>query len=157
MGEETKESVKQNLTLVELIVGIVILGIIAEIPVLIFAVGKRLSYSLSLFVGVLTAIWMAVHMKWSIDSAFDYDAKTAVKHMQKNSLLRYAVALVVLAIAGYSGYFNVVLVFVGMIFLKIAAYAQPLVHKPMVKIFGELPPGPSLPDDEEEETSKEIV
>lgn len=149
MRSDVKEAVKQNLTLCELIVGITILGLIAEIVVLFVAKGTRVANTVSLWVGVLTAIWMAVHMQWSIEKALDYEAKDSVKMMQRSSLLRYGVAILVLAVAGISGYFNVVTVFIGMIFLKFAAYGQPLVHKPMVKIFGELPPGPALPDEEE--------
>lgn len=154
-----QERVRNHLTLYELITGIILLSVIGEVFVLIFAKGERIPVTLSLFVGSLTGIWMAIHMNWSIETVLDFESGSATKMMQRYSIIRYAVAAFVLVLAGVSGYFHVVIVFAGMIFLKMAAYLQPFLHKPMVKIFGELPPGPSLPEDEtseEDEKDKDM-
>ena len=150
-----KDRIKENLTLAELVTGILLLSLIAEIVLLIAFPGKRFSYSISLLVGMMTSIWMAIHMLYSIKQALDYDEGSAKKLMQRSSMVRYAMAVFVISITGLSSFFNVIVVFIGIIFLKFSAYMQPFLHGPMVKIFGELPPGPSLPEEDEDEKEEQ--
>ena len=59
-------------TLLELLTGIVLSGIVFEVIGLIF-VKDRLSHSIGMLLGILIALAMATHMAFSLNSALDWD------------------------------------------------------------------------------------
>ena len=114
-------------TLIELLVGIVIYGLLLQlIPV--WFVADKASYSLAMWIGIVTAICMALHMYRTLERALSY-ADTAQKTVAVNSMLRYAIAIVVLLIVQYRSLGNPVVTFLGIMGLKAGAYLQPFVHK----------------------------
>ena len=74
---------KINETLLELIAGIFIAGIVIQLIKTAVAVlnpalaGARLTFSLGLWIGVATAIGLSIHMYRSIDYALDLQADDA--------------------------------------------------------------------------------
>lgn len=117
-----------NKTLWELILGILLYGCICQIIGLFF-VENKFSYSTGLWVGLLTAVAAAIHMWWSLDRALDLDEGTAGKKLQAQSIVRYAIIVMVMAITMISGVTNPLAAFLGIMGLKVAAYLQPFTHK----------------------------
>lgn len=117
-----------NETLGELIVGILVSGLIIQLGA-IAVTGFLPKFAIGLWIGVLTAAGLAVHMYRSIDHALDMDPDSANKYMRKTYLIR---TIAILAVAGLVTYFRVGYVmatFVGMLCLKFGAFLQPLTHR----------------------------
>ncbi len=123
-----------NKTLWELILGILLYGCICQIIGLFF-VENKFSYSTGLWVGLLTAVAAAIHMWWSLDRALDLDEGTAGKKLQAQSIVRYAIIVMVMAITMISGVTNPLAAFLGIMGLKVAAYLQPFTHKLIIRFF----------------------
>ena len=77
-------------TVIDLWIGLIIYFVIFEIIGLIF-VEKRIPYTLGLFLGSMTAAFMAWNMFVSIDQALDMPEKNAQKFTKKKSLFRWLV------------------------------------------------------------------
>jgi sensor histidine kinase regulating citrate/malate metabolism len=126
---------KINETLAELIAGIVIVGILIQLIELLVAVihpefaGSKCSFAIGLWIGVITAIFLAAHMYRSIDTALDMQPDDAEKYMRKAYLFRTAVILVVAFLVHFFKLGYVMATFVGMLTLKFGAFLQPLLHK----------------------------
>lgn len=114
-------------TLRELFIGIVVYGVLLQV-IPVWFVADKVSYSLALWIGIVTAVCMALHMYRTLDRAFSY-MQNAQKTVVVNSLLRYAVAIIVLLIVQYRGLGSPVVTFFGIMGLKAGAYLQPFVHK----------------------------
>lgn len=119
---------KLNEALPELIVGIIIWGIICQLGGVWF-VQDKLGCSIGLWIGIITAIGMAIHMAWSLNTALDFDEKSATNIMTKNNLLRYGAVLVVEGVVILTGVINPLTAFLGIMGLKVAAYLTPITHK----------------------------
>jgi heme O synthase-like polyprenyltransferase len=117
-----------NESLPDLILGILLFGILAEVLPIWFIQDKA-GYTIGLILGVMTAVFAAWHMAWSMDKAFDYDEGTATKQLQKSSTLRYGVQLIVLGVLLVTGVGNPIAAVLGMWSLKVAAYLAPFTHK----------------------------
>ena len=70
-------------TLLELLTGIVLSGIVFEVIGLIF-VKDRLSHSIGMLLGILIALAMATHMAFSLNSALDWDEEQAKRSIWKS-------------------------------------------------------------------------
>ncbi len=124
---------KKNQTLLELLAGIIVLGVVIQIVCLI--VSKNYLYdAIGLWSGVGICGVSAVHMQRSIEDAVDLGEAGATKHVR----LGYATRMVVtLLLAGAVIYFrigNYVTLLIGVFPLKLAAYLQPVTHKLFQKI-----------------------
>lgn len=119
----------------ELVVGILIFGLIAQI-IGAFVVETQWIYALGLWVGVITAIIMAYHMERSISLALDLGDGDAQKYVQKNSTIRYAGVIIIFIAVGLINKHSVVPCFMGVMGLKVAAYLQPFTHKIILKVRG---------------------
>ncbi len=117
-----------NRTLLELIAGILIYGLICQIVGLFF-VEEKSAYSSGLWIGIITAVAAALHMWRSLDISLDYDEGTAGKKMQVQSMIRYAVIVVIMGLTMINGFTNPLAAFLGIMGLKVAAYLQPFTHK----------------------------
>lgn len=117
-----------NESLPELIVGIFIWGIVCQL-VGVWFVQDKLGCSIGLWIGIVTAIGMAVHMAWSLNKALDFDEKSATNIMTKNNLLRYGAVLVVEGVVILTGVIHPLTTFLGIMGLKVAAYMTPITHK----------------------------
>lgn len=117
-----------NDSLPDLFVGILIFGLLAEmIP--IWFVNDKAGYTIGLIIGIMSALFAAWHMAWTLDKAFNYDEETATRKLQKNSVLRYGVQLVILGVLMVTGFANPLAAFLGMWGLKVSAYLSPFTHK----------------------------
>jgi uncharacterized membrane protein len=123
---------KIDSTLFELCLGIVLYGVIFEIVLLFF--NRELPYSLGLWIGVVLAVIASVHMWWSIDRSMEKAKKEAARTVSVNSLIRYFVLVIVIAVLAYTDFANPILAFFGYMGLKISAYLNPLVHKLRMKV-----------------------
>ena len=117
-----------NSSLPDLFAGILIFGALAEI-IPVWFVNDKAGYTIGLLIGIVTAMFVAWHMAWSLDRAFEFDEGTATKRLQKNSALRYGVQLIVLGILIITEAGNPLSAFLGMWRLKVAAYTAPFTHK----------------------------
>ena len=123
---------KKNRTLLELLIGVVLVGILSQIVCLIFF-KRHLYHAVGLWTGILISIGMAIHMQRSIEDGLDLLGDSGVKHMKKAYLTRTAVAIVVMAAVMYFDWGNPITILVGIIALKVAVYLQPFVHKVLEK------------------------
>lgn len=117
-----------NSSLPDLFAGILIFGALAEI-IPVWFVNDKAGYTIGLLIGIVTAMFVAWHMAWSLDRAFEFDEGTATKRLQKNSALRYGGQLIVLGILIITEAGNPLSAFLGMWSLKVAAYTAPFTHK----------------------------
>ena len=117
-----------NSSLPDLFAGILIFGALAEI-IPVWFVNDKAGYTIGLLIGIVTAMFVAWHMAWSLDRAFEFDEGTATKRLQKNSALRYGVQLIVLGILIITEAGNPLSALLGMWSLKVAAYTAPFTHK----------------------------
>ena len=122
--------------LVELWIGIMLLGVVLQIPILIFLERKGY-YSLGLWLGIAAALIVAKHMEYTISKAIDAGEAGANKQMWLGYLIRYFGMAAFLAVLGITGFADVIAAFAGLITLKLSAYVQPLTHKISVAVCGE--------------------
>lgn len=123
---------KKNSTLKELLIGIFLVGILAQIVCLIF-LNRHLYHAIGLWVGIFISAGMAIHMQRSIEDGFDLMGDAGVKYMKKGYLTRTLIACVAMAVVMYFDWGNPITILFGIMALKVAAYLQPLVHKVMEK------------------------
>ena len=124
---------KKNSTLIEVLVGILVVGIVVQLVCLLF-LEKHGYHAIGLWTGVAIAVGMAIHMQRSIEDGLDLMGDTGVKHMQKASVIRMLVACVVMAVVLYYDWGNPLTMLLGVMALKLAAYMQPLMHHIVEKI-----------------------
>ncbi|MDD3206330.1 MAG: ATP synthase subunit I [Lachnospiraceae bacterium] len=122
-----------NKVLIELLAGILGIGILGEL-IGVWFVADKFGYSIGLLVGILLAMAMAVHMAWAINRVLDLDKGAAEKQMRANSILRYTFIVVALVIVMVTKTANPLAAFLGIMSLKVAAYIQPITHKLVQKI-----------------------
>lgn len=125
----------------ELLCGILFFGIICQIGLIIFLSGSGGYYSTGLWIGILLAMGMALHMTWSLDKALDFSPSDAIKKMRAYSLLRYAAVLIILGLLMIFDKASPLTAFLGLMGLKIGAYIQPFTHKLAIRL-GIKPPDP---------------
>ncbi len=126
---------KINDTLAGLMAGIVASGAVIQVADLAVAeiwpqfADLRADFALGLWIGVATALVLAVHLYRSIDRALDMPPGDAEKYMRKAYMTR---TVVILLVAGVTCYFKigyVMAVFLGMLCLKFGAFLEPLMYK----------------------------
>ncbi len=118
-----------NDILPELILEILVYGLIVQL-IGVWFVEDKLRYSTGLWMGIVVAIGMAIHMAIVIRDAVDMAVEKQAKvRTTMFSILRYVVVVVVFVIVVYFRLGNVVTMFIGVMGLKAAAYFQPFTHK----------------------------
>lgn len=123
-----------NETLKELLCGMVIYGVVAQVICLIIDRDHLLYTALGLWIGVGSGALMGVHMKRNIEEALDYDEKGVVKHMRKGYVLRSVLVAIVFGVVIYMKIANPITLLVGVMGLKIGAYIQPITHRVFCKL-----------------------
>ena len=126
--ERTDERVLKDMILFMVLYGIVLQVICLFIP------GDLLRMSVGLWIGVLTGIGMAVHMKNALDEALDLGETGAQKYMQKSYAVRYLTVVILFVAVSWLGIANVLTLFAGVMGLKASAYLQPIMHKFFEKV-----------------------
>ncbi len=128
MAAVMKEKIKENQTLVELVIGIFCFGAVCQI-VGIFFTHDQLAYAVSLWIGIIAAAGMAIHMNYTINKVLAYDEGTAEKVTRTSYFLRYGCVMILLGVVAVTGVMNPIVTFLGIMGLKIGAYLQPFTHK----------------------------
>ena len=119
---------KKNQTLMELLTGIIVLGVGIQIVCLILS--KNYLYdAIGLWSGIGICCFSAIHMYRSIEDAVDLGEAGATKHVRLGDLTRMVVTLLVAGAVIYFRIGNYVTLLIGVFPLKISAYLQPITHK----------------------------
>ncbi len=126
---------KKNNILVELLSGIISLGVLIQI-IMAIAFEDYLYNAVGLWTGIGIACFMAIHLKRSIEDELDLGEEGAVKHARTAYATRTAITLAVIGIVIYFKVGNPFTVVLGIFPLKLSAYLQPLIHKIFLKING---------------------
>lgn len=123
-----------NDILPELILEIFLYGLLVQL-VGVWFVEEKLLYSTGLWIGIGTAMGMAIHMAVvimdTVDLVIERKAKMRTTFF---SVLRYLVVVAIFAVVIYFGLGNVIAMFIGVMGLKAAAYFQPFMHRIITKI-----------------------
>lgn len=125
---------KKNNILIELLSGIISLGVLIQIGMLI-AFENYLYNAIGLWTGIGVACFMAIHLKRSIEDELDLGEEGAMKHARTAYATRTAITLIVLGIVIYFKLGNPFTVVLGIFPLKLSAYLQPLIHKIFLKFY----------------------
>lgn len=126
---------KINRTLFELMTGIVLFGVFCEIIMLFL--GAKAQDSIGLWIGTFVAIFSAWHMWYTLDKGLDLSEGDSGKYIASRASIRYIIIVVVLVLVGVTGIGNVLTTFIGVMGLKIGAYAQPFTKRISRLIYGE--------------------
>ncbi len=119
---------EKNHTLLELIIGIFVLAMVAQI-VLFFAFDKDLYNAIGLWSGVGIALFMVIHMNITIRRQIEMDGEGAAKYAQNVASIRRTVMIIGLIVIAAFRLGNVLTMLLGIFTLKFAAYLQPLTNK----------------------------
>ncbi len=117
-----------NSALPGLLIGVVLFGAVSQL-IGIFLVTDKVGYSLGLWIGVILAIYSAVDMAVSLNSAMDRDEKGAQALMTKRNIIRYLVVVLALGSLMITKCANPLAAFLGAMGLKVSAYLQPIFTK----------------------------
>ena len=124
-------SAKIDDTLKELLIGIVIFGVLAQLGGMFF-VKSMSAYTIGLWIGVLLALCCAYHMWWSLNRNLTLNADNegrARAYAIRQNLIRYAVILAVFAGVCLTDFAYPLAAFLGIMSLKAGAYLQPFVSR----------------------------
>lgn len=119
---------KKDNTLLEMLAGMLIWGVLVQIILVIFW-EDYIYNAIGLWCGVLISAGMAINMKRTIEDAIDLGISDIGKRIQADSVKRMSIAAIVIAIVFYTGAGNPLTVLAGIFALKISAYLQPYMHK----------------------------
>ena len=118
-----------NQALPELLAGILAYGMLIQITGIWF-VSDRVRYSTGLWAGIILAMGMAVNMAVVIfDTVEEMAEGRSSRRASLYGVLRYLAVVLAFGIVGYFKLGNVVVMFLGVMGLKISAYLQPFTHK----------------------------
>lgn len=117
-----------NSALPGLLFGIVIFGLLCQIAGF-FLVSDRADFSIGLWIGVGTAIFMAFHMAVSLNMTVERDVKGAQAAATRQNIIRYLVVVIVFGILMVTRIGNPLAAFAGVMGLKLSAYVQPILSK----------------------------
>lgn len=120
-----------NEALPGLLIGILAYGVIVQLAGVWFFTDK-IRYSSGLWIGVACAIGMAIHLAMVIEEAVR-TPEAGTKRLSVKSVARYLVVVVVITVMMYFHLGNLVSAFIGILGLKVSAYAQPFMHKMIFK------------------------
>lgn len=138
---------EMNRALLELDLGILAGGVLCQLIGMWPASQKGL-YTAALWLGILLALLGAWHMYRTLERALDL-GDGAAKVLVANNLLRYAALCIVLGVVMITDVLNPLVVFLGYMMMKVAAYIQPFTHKLCNMFFHETDPTPEpLPEEE---------
>lgn len=133
---------KINRTVLEMELGILFLGVLAQI-IGAFVVKDQVMYAKSLWFGILLACASTCHMYRSLDRALDQPEKTASRMIFRAYVLRYVIVIFCLVVIMATEVMNPLIFFFSYMSLKVTAFLQPITHKLCNKLFHETDPVPS--------------
>lgn len=127
-----KKLKSMNETLLDLIIGIIIYGVLVGVLGMITSKGN-LFFLLGVVAGTIVAIGLMFHMLYSIDGVLDMDPKTANTYMMKRAFLRFLIMAVTAVIAikiHFLCFLGVILALMG---IKISALMQRFINRYITK------------------------
>lgn len=135
---------KINPTMVELVIGIIIYGIIGEILLTILyfldvPLEKIFNDTIAniligFLVGIIYSAIMIIHMARTVETALDMGEHGAIKHTRIAYMIRIASLLLLFILMLVINIGNVFAMLFGLLSLKLSAYAQPITHKVKEKL-----------------------
>lgn len=120
---------KVKRTIFEMLLGVGIYTVILEAAGLLLTRGPKAPVVLGTLLGAVLAAAMTMHMGNTLDISMDMGEEGAKRKIVVSYLIRWILAVVVFVVAYFSGFFNMLAVFFGLLGLKAGAYLQPLIHK----------------------------
>ncbi len=120
-----------NQALLGLILGILIYGVLVEL-IGVWFVGDKLHYTTGLLIGTACAVGMAIHIAMIIEESVSGRTSNS-KLLSIKSVARYLIVCVVLIAMAYFKLGNIYTALMGLLGLKVSAYAQPLLNKVFFK------------------------
>ena len=123
-----------NNVLKEMLLVIVVFGVLFQV-IGVFVVGDLLTYAIGLWIGIILSGGMAIHMYWALETGMEM-GEHAKAHVQKHSVIRYAVVVIVFFVLAFLRKNAIVPCFLGLMTLKVSAYLQPYTHKLILKVQG---------------------
>lgn len=124
-----------NEALPELVLGILIYGAVSCIigsVVCVIISADVLYYIAGLAIGTGLSVFMAIHIARVIEDSV-HRGEGATKLLAAKSVFRYIVVAAVLFVMMWLHLGNLAGAFIGILGLKVSAYAQPLLHKSLFK------------------------
>lgn len=113
----------------EMLLGLLVWFVAAGLVLAVIATNKPAALA-GLFVGILGAVILILHMYHHLDIALDLDAKHAQSHTQFAAFQRiFIMAAVLIASMLLSEYLHPVGAVVGLFGVKITALMNPVLHK----------------------------
>ena len=119
---------KKNETLIELVAGILFLGVIFQL-ICVLVLKEFLYHAIGLWTGIIIACFVAIHLQRSIEDSLDMGIEDAEKHARNAYVIRTVVTLVVIGIIICFNLGNPITLVIGIFPLKLSAYLQPYTHK----------------------------
>ena len=126
---------KINRTVLEMDLGILFLGVLAQI-IGAFIAKDKMMYAGSLWLGVLLALAATYHMYRSLDRALDQPEKTAQKMIFRGYILRYVILIFILLVLMKTEVMNPLIFFFSyVICMKVTAFYSRLPINYVIKCF----------------------
>ena len=137
---------KADRALLELHTGMLLTGLLCQL-VGAFFVENQAEYAKSLWFGVLFALAGSIHIARTLDRALEC-GEGAQKVIIRGYVFRYVMVAAIMAVIAVTEVMNPLVVFLGYMTLKAAAYLQPMTHKFYNRLFHETDPVPTaLPEE----------
>jgi len=116
-----------NQALPGLVLGILLYGILIE-AIGVWFVHDKVRYSTGLLFGIGCAVGMAIHIAMIIEESVRI-GQGHEKYLSFKSVLRYLAVCAVMILMMYFKLGNMITALIGILGLKVSAYAQPLLNK----------------------------
>lgn len=114
---------------------LLVYGVLVQL-VGIWFVQDKIRYTSGLWIGVALAGFMIWHMHRGISRALDMDPDGAKKQALKMYSIRILIVCIAVLVLLYLKIGNIIMIFIGMLGLKPAAYIQPVLHDYLMKRAG---------------------
>lgn len=131
---------KADRTLLEMHLGQLFFGVICQLAGAFFAKSPGW-YAASLWLGIAFSLAASTHMARTLDRALTL-GEAASKLITRGYLFRYFMILLALVVSAMTKVLNPLVVFLGYMSMKVAAYLQPFTHKVLNRLFHETDPVP---------------
>lgn len=146
----------KNRTLLEMYSGMLVYALLCQIIGCFFP-SYLAKYSVALWFGVCIAGFALLHMYRTLDRALDFPEKEASKKIFVGYMIRYGVFILALVLAAMTDYMHPLVVFLGYMSLKVAAFVQPFTHKLYNALFHETDPvAQPMPEEENSQNSDSV-
>jgi len=137
-----------NRTLLEMYSGMLAYALLCQVIGCFFP-AYLAKYTVALWFGICIACFALLHMYRTLDRALDFPEKEASKKIFVGYLIRYGVFIIALVLAAMTDYMHPLVVFLGYMSLKVAAFLQPFTHKLYNTLFHETDPvAQPMPEEE---------